>query len=127
MTWWRRHAGEPGAGTGGDGWVRERLLDPLVARLRRQGIDVTLGDDFVSWVVAHAPHDLASAETFLDRDLAPRLVATAPVSGSPMRAVVRDGEPVAGARGARLTGRGLVEMRGLEPLSPAMRTRCSPS
>ena len=100
------HAGEPGAGTGGDGWVRERLLDPLVARLRRQGVDVTLGDDFVSWVVAHAPHDLAGAETFLDRDLAPRLVATLPVVG------VADARGVAGrgagpgARAARLTGEG---------------------
>ena len=37
---------------------------------------------------------------------------------------------VATTRGARIHGdvsSGLVEMRGLEPLTPAMRTRCSPS
>jgi ATP-dependent Clp protease ATP-binding subunit ClpA len=85
--------GEAGARAAGDGWVRARLLDPLVARLRRQGVEVTLGDDFVGWVVAHAPPDLAGAEAFVDRDLAPRLVATLPSSASAMRAVLRDGEP----------------------------------
>ena len=47
------------------------------------------------------------------------------------------GRPIASSRvleigtGRRLAGmrreQGMVEMRGLEPLTPAMRTRCSPS
>ncbi len=43
----RGHAGRTGAGAAGDGWVRARLLDPLVARLRRQGVEVTLAT--ISW------------------------------------------------------------------------------
>ena len=40
----------------------------------------------------------------------------------------RIGDLVAAAsRGPSRRRRGVVEMRGLEPLTPAMRTRCSPS
>jgi hypothetical protein len=69
------------------------LLEPLVARFRRRGIEVTFDPAFVAWIGATAPASPAAADAFLDRDVVPSLVASLPDGARRVTAVIADGTP----------------------------------
>ena len=58
-----------------DGWLRDALLAPLADRLARNGWRVTFGADFITWLRARLPADRAAAGAYLDRTVAPLVVA----------------------------------------------------
>jgi ATP-dependent Clp protease ATP-binding subunit ClpC len=70
------------------------LLGPLASRFARAGLEVTFDPDFARWVTAQLPGEGEAAITWLDRVLAPALVASLPAGATRLAARVVDGSPV---------------------------------
>ncbi|MDP2349671.1 MAG: hypothetical protein Q8M74_00765, partial [Chloroflexota bacterium] len=84
----------PAPATSGSDDVHRTLLAPLAARFARNGVSVVFGPEFAAWVALQIPGDGAAAEAWLDRTLAPALVASMPPGATSLVAAVRDGRPV---------------------------------
>lgn len=78
----------------GSDYVSRRLLPPLAARFARNGISVTFDRDFAAWVATQLPGEGEAALVYLDRVLAPALVASMPPGAPRVTARVADGRPV---------------------------------
>jgi hypothetical protein len=82
-----------------DAWLRTELLDPLAARLARQGYTVKFDAAFAAWLAASLPAE-GSPSAFLDRSVTPLLVASLPARPGPITVTVANGQPtIAGRRG----------------------------
>ena len=84
----------PAPAASGSDDVLRTLLAPLAARFARNGVTVAFGPEFAAWVATAIPGDGAAAEAWLDRTLAPALVASMPPGATSLVAVVRDGRPI---------------------------------
>jgi len=84
----------PAPGASGAEDVGRTVLAPLAARFARGGVDVTFDPGFAAWVAAAIPGDGEAALAWLDRVLAPALVASMPPGATSLVAQVSDGRPV---------------------------------
>lgn len=78
----------------GSDYVSRMLLPPLAARFARNGISVTFDLDFAAWVATQLPGEGEAAVVYLDRVLAPALVASMPPGALRLTAQAADGRPV---------------------------------
>lgn len=74
--------------------IDHRVLAPLADRFARGGVTVTFGPEFAAWVATQIPPDGEAAMAWLDRVLAPALVASMPAEATELVARVRDDRPV---------------------------------
>jgi ATP-dependent Clp protease ATP-binding subunit ClpA len=80
--------------TPGSDYVGRVLLPPLAARFARSGVTVTFDRDFATWVATQLPGEGEAALVYLDRVLAPALVASMLPGALELTALVADGRPV---------------------------------
>jgi hypothetical protein len=80
------------SGSGADD-VSRTLLEPLAARFARNGVSVVFDTDFAVWVASQLPGEGDAALVYLDRVLAPALVASLPPGAVRLTARVADGRP----------------------------------
>ena len=78
----------------GSDYVSRMLLEPLAARFASNGLGVTFGPDFATWVATQLPGEGEAALVYLDRVLAPALVASLPPGATTLTARVANGRPV---------------------------------
>jgi ATP-dependent Clp protease ATP-binding subunit ClpC len=81
------------AATEGGADVDRRLLTPLAARFARGGVTVVFPAEFAAWVATQPTGDGEAALVWLDRVLAPTLVASMPPGATDLEARVVDGKP----------------------------------
>ena len=74
-------------------WIGRELLDPLAARLERAGYAVTFDPSFVAWLDLQLPADGSSPQSYLDREVTPRIVAGLPATPGPLTVQVVAGAP----------------------------------
>jgi ATP-dependent Clp protease ATP-binding subunit ClpC len=86
--------------TAGSDDVHRLLLEPLAARFARSHVKVTFDPAFSAWVAARIPGAGDAALNWLDRELAPVLVASMPPGATELVARVRDDRPVLELPGA---------------------------
>ena len=75
-------------------YVSRTLLAPLAARFARNGLSVTFDPDVATWVATQLPGEGEAALVYLDRVLAPALVASLPPGATRLTARVADGRPI---------------------------------
>ncbi|MEI7745353.1 MAG: hypothetical protein WCK58_16580, partial [Chloroflexota bacterium] len=90
----------PPAETAGEDDVLRVLLTPLATRFARNGITVTFDAAFSAWVAARIPGGEQAALDWLDRELAPALVASMPEGATELVARVDGDRPVLAAPAA---------------------------
>jgi hypothetical protein len=78
----------------GSDYVSRMLLAPLAARFATNGLRVTFDPDFATWVASQLSGEGEAALAYLDRVLAPALVASLPPGATRLTAQVSDGRPV---------------------------------
>jgi len=77
----------------GSDYVSRTLLAPLAARFAGSGLSVTFDLEFATWVATQLPGEGEAALLYLDRVLAPALVASLPPGAVRLTARVADGRP----------------------------------
>jgi ATP-dependent Clp protease ATP-binding subunit ClpC len=87
-------------------WIGRELLDPLAVRLGRAGYPVTFDASFVAWLDRRLPTDGSSPQSFLDREVTPRIVAGLPADPGPLSVRANDDGPVIGTASAARPGPG---------------------
>ena len=75
------------------GWIRSDLLAPLAERLTRAGYPPTFAPEVAAWLDRRLPTDGSAPETFIDRSVAPAIVAALPTQPGPITVGITDDHP----------------------------------